>query len=230
MKRGVALSFAVVLISVAGQAHALFGDDEARKAILELRAQVQSQQEAQLNLYSKIEKLTNEIQTLRGQIDVLNNSLGKERQNSQSMYGDLSSRIDQMDPKERASVNSNDKEIAAQQEFNSCLSYFQKGQAEKAIQCFSSFTQKRSASRLYPEALYWLGSSYYMSGQYAKTIEIENRVISRYPRHAKAPEAYLLLGMAQMDSRKNAEARKTFTALIKNYPKSEAAALAKKQL
>ena len=80
-------------------------------------------------------------------------------------------------------------------------------------------TQKYSKTKVYPDALYWLGSSYYMKGNFAQTIATEQRLISGYSKHAKVPEAYLLVGMAQMDSKKPAEAKATFNKLIKLYPK-----------
>ena len=53
-------------------------------------------------------------------------------------------------------------------------------------------TQKYSRTKVYPDALYWLGSSYYMKGNFAQTIATEQRLISGYSKHAKVPEAYLL--------------------------------------
>lgn len=230
MKRAALVLLSTVLLSVNTSAWALFGDDEARKAILELRDQLKSQQEVQMNLYERIEKLTKEVQNLRGQVDTLNNSLGKEKQNAESIYGDLSSRIDEMDPKAKAAAAASDREISAKQELDRCLAFFQKNDANQAIQCFSAMTQKFSKTKIYPDALYWLGSSYYMKGNAAQTVATEQRFISGFSKHAKIPDAYLLVGMAQMDQKKTAEAKATFDKLIKLYPKSSAAALAKKQM
>ena len=77
MKKVVLAVLGTVLLTVNTSAYALFGDDEARKAIIELRSQLKAQQDIQMNLYDRLESLTKEVQTLRGQVDVLNNSLGK---------------------------------------------------------------------------------------------------------------------------------------------------------
>lgn len=230
MRRELLACAGLSLLLCSTSANALFGDDEARKAILELRNQLQSQQEVQLNLLNRIDQLTREVQNLRGQVDVLNNSLGQERQNAQSLYGDINSRLEQMDPKAKAQQRAADAEIASEQEFNTCLSSFQKGAADKAISCFNAFGQKFKSSKFYPDSLFWLGSSYYMKGQFARAIDVERQFTTKYPRHAKAPEGMLLLGMAQMDNKQTAEAKKTLNALIKKYPKSDSAAMAKKQL
>ena len=225
MKRIALVLLGTVLLSVNTSAWALFGDDEARKAILELRDQLKSQQEVQMSLYDRLEKLTKEVQTLRGKVEDLTNSVGKEKQNAETIYDDLSNRL-----KAKAAAAASDREISAKQELDRCLSVFQKGDANQAIKCFSGMTQKYSKTKVYPDALYWLGSSYYMKGNFAQTIATEQRLISGYSKHAKVPEAYLLVGMAQMDSKKTAEAKATFDKLIKLYPKSSAAGLAKKQM
>ena len=160
----------------------------------------------------------------------LTNSVGKEKQNAETIYDDLSNRLNEMDPKAKAAAAASDREISAKQELDRCLSVFQKGDANQAIKCFSGMTQKYSKTKVYPDALYWIGSSYYMKGNFAQTIATEQRLISGYSKHAKVPEAYLLVGMAQMDSKKTAEAKATFDKLIKLYPKSSAAGLAKKQM
>ena len=230
MKRIALVLLSTVLLSVNTSAWALFGDDEARKAILELRDQLKSQQEVQMSLYDRLEKLTKEVQTLRGKVEDLTNSVGKEKQNAETIYDDLSNRLNEMDPKAKAAAAASDREISAKQELDRCLSVFQKGDANQAIKCFSGMTQKYRRTKVYPDALYGLGSSYYMKGNFAQTIATEQRLISGYSRHAKVPEAYLLVGMAQMDSKKTAEAKATFNKLIKLYPKSSAAGLAKKQM
>ena len=89
MKRIALVLLGTVLLSVNPSAWALFGDDEARKAILELRDQLKSQQEVQMSLYDRLEKLTKEVQTLRGKVEDLTNSVGKEKQNAETIYDDL---------------------------------------------------------------------------------------------------------------------------------------------
>ena len=231
MKRLVpAFLLGCTLLAVNSSAYALFGDDEARKAILELRQQLKAQQDVQMNLYDRLEKLTQEVQQLRGQVDVLNNSLGKERQNTQNLYGDLTNRIDEMDPKAKAAKAAEDKEILAEQELRKCTDFFNKGQADKAISCFGAAVKTYGSTKQYPTLLYWLGSSYYLKGDSAKCIENEQRLISKYPSHAQVPDAYLLVGMAQLDQKKISQAKTTLNQLITRFPKSSAAAMAKKQL
>ena len=131
MKRIALVLLGTVLLSVNTSAWALFGDDEARKAILELRDQLKSQQEVQMSLYDRLEKLTKEVQTLRGKVEDLTNSVGKEKQNAETIYDDLSNRLNEMDPKAKAAAAASDREISAKQELDRCLSVFQKGDGNR---------------------------------------------------------------------------------------------------
>lgn len=226
MRLTIFVSSLLALSVLSSPAHALFGDDEARRAIVELRNQVQSQQEVQLQLYERLEKLTKEVQSLRGQVEVLSNSYGKQ----QNMVGDLSNKLQEMDPKAQANTAAQDRRIQERQELDSALKLINKGAYDKAISALTAFGKKYKGSTLYPESLYWLGSSYYGKGNFNKAIEVESNLIKIYPKHAKVPEAMLVLGMAQLDSKKSEEAKKTFNNLIKRFPRSEAAKVAKTQL
>jgi septal ring factor EnvC (AmiA/AmiB activator) len=117
MRTSLLASSLIVFATLANPAHALFGDDEARRAIVELRAQMQTQQETQMRLYERIESLTKEVKNLRGQLDDLKNSYGKQ----QNMVGDLNTKIQEMDPKVQANQAAQDKKIQQRQELDNAL-------------------------------------------------------------------------------------------------------------
>ena len=204
MRTSLLASSLIVFATLANPAHALFGDDEARRAIVELRAQMQTQQETQMRLYERIESLTKEVKNLRGQLE--------------------------MDPKVQANQAAQDKKIQQRQELDNALKLLNQSAYAKAISAFNTFIQKNRGSELYPEAMYWLGSSYYGKGDFKKAIDTESALVKNFPRHAKVPEAMLIIGMAQMDTKKTEDAKQTFQQLIKRFPKSEAAKMAKSQM
>ncbi len=207
------------LVLLQSPAHALFADDDARKAILELRQQLKTMQENQTQMYDRIQNLTKEVQTLRGEMDDLN--YGKQQDQASAVQD--KAKPDTTPKLSKAAQAAQDKEVLARQNLDEGLALFNKQQYSKAAQSFSKFTQNYSTTKLYPEGLYWLGSSYFGAGNYGKAIEVENRLINSYPKHAKVPEALLILGLAQESSGKQTEANATFDKLKKQYPKSEAA-------
>ena len=90
-----------MLIGVLGAAAApsyagVFDDDEARKAILELRAKVDAlqkdvssridgSQQSQLDLANQIDALRQELARLRGQIELLNNAVANQEKREKDL-------------------------------------------------------------------------------------------------------------------------------------------------
>lgn len=221
---------ALALTVFTAPSHAMFGDDEARKAILELREQLQSQQEAQLATYDRLDKLTRELQTLRGELDELRNSFGRERQRSESMLADLNSKFEKQDPEIALKQAAADREISAKQDLEAAVKLFQSQKYDSAVKSLSTFAQKYQDTQAYPESQYWLASCYYAKGQFSKAVTTATKMASSYPKHAKASEALLVAGMAQLDAKNPSGAKATFRKIVKLYPKSQAAKIAKSQL
>ncbi len=226
------LSLVAVLsfTSFSSPSYALFGDDEARKAILELRDQVQGQQEAQIGIYDRLDKLTREIQILRGELDELKNNFGKEKRKSEELLADLAERTAKSDADISKKVEDEDREILAKQDLETMIKAFRSQNYNSAIKQGLSIEKKYKNTKAYPDSQYWLASSYYAKGQFSKTITTAKKMATAYPKHAKASEALLIAGMAQLDSNQTANAKKTFQTIVKKYPKSSAAKLANQQL
>ena len=87
------LVIAPVMLAASVPAHALFGDDEARKAILDLREKVEAAQNAQLMLQSQIEALREQNARLTGRIEELANQLTLEQRSNRDLYADLDKRM-----------------------------------------------------------------------------------------------------------------------------------------
>jgi TolA-binding protein len=79
-------------------AFALFSDDEARKAILDLRVQVTAGQNAQIEFQNQIEELSQENAKLRGRTDLLEKQIEELTAQQKSFYQDLNSRLKTFEP------------------------------------------------------------------------------------------------------------------------------------
>ena len=77
---------------------ALFSDDEARKAILELRKSVSASQAAILDLQNQIDKIKSENAQLRGQIETLQKQSDDLSSNQKTYYQDLDARLARLEP------------------------------------------------------------------------------------------------------------------------------------
>lgn len=224
MKLALFTAAALVAMSAASPSYALFGDDEARKAILSLRNQVQSQQEAQLRMLNDLDALSREVRKLRGELDELKNSVNiEQRKTQQVIEGMNSSEKSKEDAAAAKRAAAQDQQILARQELDAAIKQVNAKKYDAAIKQLSTFLKKYGRGPLAPEAQYWLTSSYYIKGQTAKAIETGNRLANASPKHKRAPEALLIVGYAQLDLGKKAQAQAAFDRIVKDYPKSAAA-------
>jgi tol-pal system protein YbgF len=221
LSRAFCLSATALCLSVSNNAWALFSDDDARKAIIELRKSLAA---TQLDLQNQIEKLKTETAELRGKLENLEKQ-GEDITTSQkTYYQDLDSRLGNFEPRTVTIEGvSGIVQPPERKAYDDALKAFQAGNLKKADEGFSAFTKKYPTSPYLPLALFWSGNSKYANKDYSGAIAQLQSLIKRYPNHPRIPAAMLTLGNAQLESGNKAAAKKTFSEVISKYPDSEAA-------
>ena len=221
LSRAFCLSATVLCLGASNSAWALFSDDEARKAILDLRKSLAT---TQLELQGQIEKLKADNAELRGKIESLEKQ-GEDINSSQkTYYQDLDARLGNFEPRtitiEGVSgiVQPDEKKA-----YDDALKAFQAGNLKKANEAFSAFAAKYPKSPYLPLTLYWGGNSKYANKDYAGAISQLQSLIKKYPDHPRVPAAMVTLGNAQLESGSKAAAKKTFAEIVAKYPDTEAA-------
>lgn len=213
---------------LSSNAWAIFSDDEARKAILEMRKSVQASQGAILDLQNQIEKLRTENAQLRGQIESLQKQTDDLTKNQKTYYQDLDSRLTRFEP-QTIEVEGVTGVVQAGERsaYEEALNAFQNNQVKKADSDLTAFIRKYPSSPYLPLALFWSGNTKYALKDYNGSINQLQTLISRFPGHQRVPAAMLTLGNANLESGKKAVAKKVLSDLIAKYPDSEAAKEAK---
>ena len=221
LSRAFCLSAAVICLSVSTSAWALFSDDEARKAILDLRKSLAT---TQLELQGEIDKLKTESAELRGKIENLEKQ-GEDISSSQkTYYQDLDTRLGNFEPRTITIEGvSGTVQPGEKKAYDDALKAFQAGNLKKADEGFSAFVAKYPKSPYLPLALYWSGNSKYANKDYAGAINQLQSLIKRYPNHQRIPAAMVTLGNSQLESGNKAAAKKTFNEIIAKYPDTDAA-------
>ena len=221
LSRAFCLSTALICLGVSNSAWALFSDDEARKAILDLRKSLAT---TQLELQGQIDKLKTENAELRGKVEELEKQ-GEDINNSQkTYYQDLDTRLGNFEPR-TATIEgvSGTVQPGEKKAYDDALKAFQAGNLKKAEDSFAAFTAKYPKSPYLPLALYWSGNSKYANKEYAGAISQLQSLIKKYPNHPRIPAAMVTLGNAQLESGNKAAAKKTFSDIIAKYPDTDAA-------
>lgn len=222
-------------------AHAgLFDDDEARKAILDLRGKVDALQQelankadknSALSLSDQGDQLRQEIARLRGEVEVLSNELANTQQRQKDFYIDLDTRLRKLEPQKvtidgkEASVDLNE-----QKTYDAALNLFKGGDYKGAGAAFADFLKRYPQSGYAASAQYWVGNSLYAQRDYKGAIAAQQVVIKTYPDSPKVADAMLNIGSCYVELKDKATAKKTWDALIAKYPDSPAAQTGKEKL
>jgi len=223
------------------QAHAaLFEDEEARRAILEIRGRLGNMQSEinakadksnNFDLNNQNEQLRQEIARLRGQIEILTNELANAQKRQKDFYVDLDNRLRKLEPQQ---VTIDGKEVsieqAEQRSYDAALAYFKVGDYRNASAAFYDFTRRYPQSGLAASAQYWLGNSYYAQRDYKNAIAAQQVVVKNYPDSPKAADALLNIASCQMELKDKPAAKKALETLIAQYPDSQSAQTAKDRL
>ena len=230
--RAVALA-AAMLMSASAQA-GLFEDDEARRAILELRERVERQgQEIQnfqrglLEQQNQFEALRAETARLRGEKEELTQELRRQQELSQG----VDDRLKKFEP---TKVKVDGVEFVADpaetKAYEDALAIFRKGEFGAASTAFNDFIKRNPKSGYALPSLFWLGNAQYANRNYTSAIGNFNALISKSPSHMRAADSMLSVGNCQLELKDIKAARKTFNDLVKAYPHTEAATAASERL
>jgi tol-pal system protein YbgF len=222
-------------------AHAgIFDDDQARKAIQDMRTQLDTLQHdmgdkadkgSTLTLADQNDQLRQEIARLRGQIEVLTNQLSDTQQRQKDFYVDLDTRMRKLEPQQ---VNLDGKTFnvdqTEQKSYDSAVAYFKNGDYKGAVAALADFLKRYPQSGYAPSAQYFLGNSYYAVSDYKNAIATEQAMIKTYPDNPKIPDAQLTIASAYTDLKDKAAAKKMLSAIISQHPDTPAAQTAKERL
>jgi len=243
-----AAAAAAYLLAFNAQA-ALFEDDEARRAILDLRQKVDASQQrtaddlrranddnaqlrrSLLELSNQIEALRNEMAGMRGQNERLVRDLADIQRNQKDITQGVDERLRKFEP---AKIAVDGKEFVAEpaekQEFEAALATLRKGDFAAAQTSFVAFMKRYPQSGYSSSSLFWLGNAQYALRNYRDAVANFRTLVTLEPGHMRAPEALLSMANCQVELKDVKSARKTLEDLVKTYPQSEAASVAKERL
>lgn len=207
------LAGATVLASVTLPASA-FTDDEARRAILELRQQIrqinEQNQHAKLLLADQIEMMRQEIAQLRGKVETLGWQSRQEQQNQQG-----TSLI--TDPQEQAA-------------YEAAMDLYRNGQYQEAASGFGTFVEAYPSSTQIDEVRFYEGSSLYASKRFSAAIQKLQSLVNSNPSGERAADALMVIASSQVEMNDLASAQKTLQRIANEYPQSAAAETARSRL
>ena len=241
LRSSIAAALAATFAWMPLQSHAgLFEDEEARRAILAIRARLENMQNEinakadktnNLDFNNQNEQLRQEIARLRGQIEVLTNELANAQRRQKDFYVDLDNRLRKLEP-QRVTIEGREATVeqGEQRAYDAALAFFKAGDYRNAGASFFEFTRRYPQSAYAPSAHYWLGNTYYAQRDYKNAIASHQVVVSNFPDSPRAPDAMLNIATSHLELKDRAAARKTLETLISQFPSSQAAQTAQERL
>ena len=222
----------------------LFDDDEARKAIMDLKSKVaklegdlknlidtKTDKNTTLDMISQQDQLREDVARLRGQTEILLNEIQIAQKRQKDFYTDLDARLKKLEPRQvtidgqTSSVNMDE-----QNAYDTAMALFKSGDYKGAANALGDFVKRFGASAYAPNAQYWLGNAHYAQGDCKNAIAAQQVVVKTWPDNPKAADAMLNIASCQTELKATNNAKKTLQDLIKNYPGTPAAATAKDRL
>lgn len=254
MRFGAAIAAGLAWALSAGVAQAgLFDDDEARKAILDLRARVQAvddaakarhaegtQNTAQLleqirrslfELNGQLEAQRAEIARLRGTQEQLAKDIAELQRRQKDLTQGLDERLKRLEP-QVVSIDGRDVQVEPEERrlYDEAIAQLKAGDFSKAGAQLAAFIRRYPGSGYLASARYWLGNAQYGRRDYKEAIATFRSFVAELPEHPRAAEALLSVANCQTEMKDAKGARRSLDDLIRLYPASEAAAVARERI
>jgi tol-pal system protein YbgF len=242
--RALRIAFLVSALGAASAHAGMFDDEEARRLIkdtaIKTEARFDQQGKTLLDLANQLQRQSEEIARLRGQVETLTYELETAKKRQQDFYLDLDTRLRKVEPQGAGSTAVVDPAGAANspaadparenKEYEAALNQFKAAKYKEAAWAFSAFVQKHPDSSLAPNAQFWLGNAFIAQRNCAKAIEAHSVVTTKYADSPKAADSWLAMASCQQEMGNPAAAKRSLETAIAKYPNSPAADTARERL
>lgn len=200
-----------------------------------------------VDMLVRLENLQNEIQTLRGDLELHSHQLEEIKQRQRDLYVDIDRRLLRLERNAPAAelggavgsaaaasqsstptanaqaatvgAGASAADSAAEQKaYQQAFDMLRDLRYDQAVVAFRDFLSKYPKGRYAHIAQYWIGEANYAQRKFKPAIADYQKLIDDYPTSPKLAEAMLKIGYSQYELNENKAAETTLTQLMKSYP------------
>lgn len=238
----------MTLISMMQLAHAagLFEDEDARRAILDLRGQlaqamavikqqgeqIQQLQRNQLAVANELESIRVDNARLRGDNEKLGRRVVELETKVKASSQEVDERVRKLEPGietvdgKRFKVDADERRA-----YEDAMGGLRAGDYDKATTDLGNFLKRYPTSGYADSVRYWLASAQYGRRDYRNaTTTFRAFLTAADADHPRAPEAMLALANCYVETKDSKTAKRLLEELIKKYPEAEASIAARERL
>ena len=240
-----------------GTAHAgLFDDEEARKAIVDLRNRVTAVEDsgkqrvtelasANAAMLEQLTALRRSLLELNNQLEAMRGEMAKLRGNDEQQVRELADlqrrqkdagqalddRLRKLEPV-KVAIDGRDALVEQDEKraYEEAIAAIRGGDFDKSVTLLSAFQRRYTGSAYLDSVRFWLGNALYGKRDYKEAVVAFRAFVTAAGDHPRAPEALLALANSQAEMKDPKAARRTIDELLKAYPQSEAAQAGKERL
>ena len=190
-----------------------------------------------IELAQRIDALQNDVRTIRGEVEMLQNQTEGGKTQSRNLYSDLEKRLAALETLGGVGAAPAPGAIAApvsgaseQATYDAGLAALRAGNYDKAISTFREVVTNYPTGELASNAQFWMGESYYTKGDLEAAVIAYRKVLADWPAARKAPDAMVKLGFSLSDLKRTGEARSTLEEVVRKFPGTPSAQLAADRL
>ncbi|MGS2720654.1 tol-pal system protein YbgF [Paraglaciecola aestuariivivens] len=244
-KRTLAMSLlglygAAVIAAPAPVSDVTTGSTEDR--IAELERKFESRTQAQHRQQALLDNMQNEVNELRGAIEVQNYQLEKILERQRELYLEIDKRMQANASQAVSQVSTTDSPVVedepsvppSQNEneaYDRAVNLILKDKLyDQAIPEFEAFLQNFPNSSYVSNAHYWLGQLLFNKRDWAGAGKQFQLLIDGFPDSSKKADALLKLGITEMERANLARAKQLWQQVVAEFPDSSSAKLADKRL
>jgi len=213
----------------------------SEQRITELEKKFSTRTNAQHRQQEQLDVMQNEVNELRGSIEVQNYQLEKILERQRELYLEIDKRIESVKTQSssmpadvvntlvttaEAPLSENENEA-----YDKAVNLILKDRLyEQAIPEFQTFLQNFPNSSYVPNAHYWLGQLLFNKQDWAGAGKQFQLLITNYSDSGKRADATLKLGITEMERSNAARAKQLWEQVVADFPDSSSAKLAEKRL
>jgi tol-pal system protein YbgF len=208
-----------------------------------------------IDMLNRIEQLQQDLQQLRGQIEVQTYTLEEMQRRQREQYMDIDRRLQQLEsgqapaapdttgaapapppvtaaPPAASGVVPVTSADPAQEraEYDTALAILRDGRYSDAALAFQQFIAAYPTGSYADNAHYWLGETYYVTRDFDKAQATFNKLVNDYPLSSKVADSRLKLGYIYYEKQDWKAARTELETVTASWPASTAARLASDRL